>query len=586
MQFDDRLATVLRMQAGSARAAGTQYRQLLDLVGSAPAGADGELLEDAYARLVVLSHEISDDLRARIVAEQGLRLRNPELVSFLAGFDLPTAAAALSSARLDEVQWNALIPALPGPLRALLRHRRDLPDGTLKLLGDLGVGDLGLPEPDAEVTEMETAAFNDIDVLELAEPGEPIGEVIEPMGEVLELDPALELADDDRGGIGALVRRIEAFRKARNSSLPIAANQDAPLLPLGEETLLPGRAQQAFDFTTDAEGRIDWAEPAMAPMAVGMALASEFAGAPALADDTLVSAMRHRQPIRAARVILSGAPAIEGEWQVDAVPDFTVPAGRFTGYRGRMRRPVEAMAVPVMPPAGADSASDRIRQMLHELRTPVNAIQGFAEIIQQQVFGPAPNEYRALAATIAGDAARMLAGFEELDRLARLEAGALELDRGASDFRAIAMQTARQLDGVLRPRSAGLELDAPLVPCPVTLARHDAELLVWRVLATLAGAVSPGEALQLALADRPGHVRLRIDLPAALADRDEVFDSFAPARSQAVMSGMFGAGFTLRLARAEARAVGGDLVRDGDNLVLTLPRAAALPAENNRKAVD
>jgi hypothetical protein len=567
MQFDDRLATVLRMQAGSERAAGTQYRQLLDLVGSAPAGCDGELLEDAYARLVVLSREISDELRARIVAEQGLRLRNPELVAFLAGFDLPTAAAALNAARLDPAQWNALVPALPGPVRALLRHRRDLPEPTLKLLADLGVGELGLPEPAAEPEG---------EVLELAQ-------TVELPEEVLELDPALELAEDDQGGIGALVRRIEAFRAARKPPPP-ALPADAPLLPLGEEPFAPSRAPQAFDFTTDAEGRVDWADAAVAPMVVGTALANEFPGAPALADDAMLAAKRHRLPIRGAPVTLSGAPAIAGEWQVDAVPAFTVPAGRFTGYRGRMRRPAESGVA--RPSASApDSASDRIRQMIHELRTPVNAIQGFAEIIQQQVFGPVPNEYRALAATIAGDAARILAGFEEIDRLARLESGALELERGASDFRAIAIQTARQLDSVLRPRSAGFELEAPLAACPVALAKYDAELLAWRLLATAAGAASPGESLQLGLSDLRGQITLRIDLPAALADRDDVFDSFAQ-RGQTVMPGMFGAGFTLRLARAEARAAGGELVRERDALTLTLPRAGAFPAENTLKAVD
>ena len=58
MQFDDRLATVLRMHPGTERAANTQYRQLLDLLGSAPSGADGELLERAYSRLEALSTQI------------------------------------------------------------------------------------------------------------------------------------------------------------------------------------------------------------------------------------------------------------------------------------------------------------------------------------------------------------------------------------------------------------------------------------------------------------------------------------------------------------------------------------------------
>ena len=40
MQFDDRLATVLRSGVAGERAARTQFRQLLDLLGSAPRAAD------------------------------------------------------------------------------------------------------------------------------------------------------------------------------------------------------------------------------------------------------------------------------------------------------------------------------------------------------------------------------------------------------------------------------------------------------------------------------------------------------------------------------------------------------------------
>ena len=77
-------------------------------------------------------------------------------------------------------------------------------------------------------------------------------------------------------------------------------------------------------------------------------------------------------------------------------------------------------------------------------------------MLQQQLFGPAPHEYRALAAGIAADAAHILAGFEELDRLSRLEIGAIGLEGGASDLAAIARQTNTQLSRVLAPRMAGL----------------------------------------------------------------------------------------------------------------------------------
>jgi len=578
MQFDDRLATVLRMQAGSAFAAGTQYRQLLDLVGSAPLEADHELLATAYAKLGGLSHEISAELRSSIVGEPSLRLRSPELVAFLAGQDLPTATAALAAARLDEQQWNALIPALPIPLRALLRERRDLPQASLKMLTDLGIGGLGLPRPGEQAEPGVFFTRDDLgdEVLVLGPSQELDSDA------VLELDPALEIADENGAAIGALVKRIEAFQRARKS-VAAAAPADSPRLPLGELPFDAPAAPHAFDFATDAEGRINWADPALAPMTVGMALASELPGTAARTDEAMRAAMRHRLPIRGGRAVLAGAPAIEGAWRVDAAPHFTVPTGRFTGYRGRMRRPVEAGPAPAVP---HEDSADRVRMMLHELRTPVNAIQGFSEMIQQQVLGAVPNEYRALAATIAGDAARMLAGFEELDRLAKLESGALEPERGASDFRATVLHMATRLETVLSQRGAGLELDAPLAAHPVTLARHDAELLAWRLLATIAGAAAPGEALRLVLSSADGRVRLAIDLPATFAGHDDVFAGQSPARSQAVVSGMFGTGFTLRLARAEARAAGGDLRQENDRLVLALPRAETAPGENPIKPVD
>lgn len=559
MQFDDRLATVLRMQAGSERAARTQFRQLLDLVGSAPGGADEELLEEAYAQLGLLSRELAEEARARIVHEPGLRLRNPELISFLANQELTVATAALERAMLSEAQWEALIPALPVPVRGLVRHRKDLPEGTRALLNRLGLAHASIAGEGAG-----TAAAPPI------EAGQPDGEA----RDIFDLDPALELAEDAGAGIGALVRRIEAFQKARRTATE--ALPDSPRLPLGEEALEQPRRRQAFDFATDAEGRINWADPALAPMTVGLNLASELDSAPARSDVTVVAAIRRRQPIRAGRTRLEGAPAIAGEWRIDAVPHFSSQGGRFAGFRGRMRRPAEA--APASPPQ-PDPAADRMRQMLHELRTPVSAIQGFAEVIQQQVFGHAPNEYRALAASIASDAARILAGFDELDRLARLESGALELDAGHADFRAIVAATTGQLDSALRSRSAGLRLDAPVFACPVAIARHEAELLCWRLLSALAGAASPGEVIQLGLTLTGNRLELAIDLPAALSDRDDIFEGPAPAQTQGLGTGMFGTGFALRLARAEARAAGGDLARDGDTLCLSLPSLEAQQAQ-------
>ncbi|MFD2578465.1 hypothetical protein ACFSTD_07285 [Novosphingobium colocasiae] len=193
------------------------------------------------------------------------------------------------------------------------------------------------------------------------------------------------------------------------------------------------RGAVSVDFATDAEGRITWVDGPLASALVGFSLsgAADRDGeeADAAAPPPLVSQLRARQPLRAAPLAFEGAPAISGEWLADAVARFDPVSGRFTGYCGRLRRPLRIAPVAAQPSAD-QAAADNMRQILHELKNPANAIQVAAEIIQQQLYGPAPHEYRALAAAIAGDVAQILAGFDELDRLVKLESGVMAPRRG------------------------------------------------------------------------------------------------------------------------------------------------------------
>jgi signal transduction histidine kinase len=384
--------------------------------------------------------------------------------------------------------------------------------------------------------------------------------------------PARSRDDTGRTEISALVERIAQFRRTRSETQ--AELERSPLLPLGE---LPERAERVltvFGFATDTTGRIAWAASEAAPMVIGMRL---FAGSASHdgAADAIARAFQRRQPLTRAAISLEGAPAITGEWVADAEPRFS-EEGHFTGYFGRLRRVQDAAEAGASGPEAREA--DRIRQLLHELRTPVTAVQGYAEVIQQQLFGPAPHEYRALAAAIAADAARILAGFEELDRLARLETGAARIAPGETDLAALLHRTAAQLAPVLAPQGAGLELDFGADACLIAaIDAEDAEGLVWRLLASLAAAAGPGERIALHLdpvigAGR-GEARLRCTIPARLAAAGEasLFAATTRTGESAISPGLFGTGFALRLARAEARAAGGGLRRDGDALLLTLP---------------
>jgi hypothetical protein len=213
-------------------------------------------------------------------------------------------------------------------------------------------------------------------------------------------------------------------------------------------------------------------------------------------------------------------------------------------------------------------------------------VQGYAEVIQQQVFGPAPHEYRALAAAIAADAARILAGFEELDRLARLETGAARVETGEADLAALLRRTAGQLDPVLAPQNAGFALAFTDDACVlIGLDPEDAEALVWRLLASLGAACSPGEQIAVRIdpliAPHGAMARVACTLPARLLHEDNLFAATTRAAKGIINPGLFGSGFALRLARAEARAAGGALTRENADIVLTLPlltEPAGLPS--------
>lgn len=587
MHFDDRLETVLRLPDSGDGLARIQFRQLVDILGRLPADAASDALEAGFARLQTLSTRIPAADRARLLRRPLQPIANARVIALLAEAEPEVASAAIASARLGDGEWLALIPRLPVRARGILRHRRDLPAPVERLLERLGVHDRGLPP------------------LSGANPAFLAGDRAGPAG-VLDLDDDLAVAGDElprptslnewararaarepaavtpaEAGIGAIVRRIEEFRKAREARGKAAAAADSAAPAPGVPVAVAPRRALTVDFATDANGRVNWADGAHAPALFGLDLASLDDGGGGGSgvgsgghSGALASAIRRRLPLHGVPLRIDGAPLVSGEWQVDAAPRFDPAGGRFTGYCGRLRRPPASPGGDA-PAQAARREGDRMREILHELRTPANAIQVAAEIIQQQLYGPAPHEYRALAAAIASDCAHILAGFEELDRLVKLEAGALVLDQGECDLAQVIAQTVARLDAWTRPRRSGFVVDPATGPAslPVRIDRAEAERLVWRLLAALAGATAPDEALGLTWSHDQRGASVQVELPRALAERsdDALFGAPAGDGGQSPSAGMFGIGFSLRLAAAEAAAAGGGLGRINNGLQLVLP---------------
>jgi two-component system, OmpR family, sensor kinase len=556
MHFDDRLDTVLKQPMRGQAIARIQYVQLLDLLGKSAPGGESARFDPAYERLLALANKLPGRTRAGLLRGSGLTLRNPALVAFLAEDEPDVAGAAIAAAELDEPQWLDLIPALSIGARGILRHRRDLGPVVEARLDRLGVADRGLPP-----APQTGAAANAPDATPAPAAAAP------PSGNVVPIPaPAKETPKESE--IGALVRRIEAWRKAHPAPIGTAA-PESPRLPLGDPDHIPHGPVARFDFVTDASGRITRADAIAAPMLIGLSLGRLPCRRIASPASQPAEALRLRHPIEGQVVAIGGAPSISGDWRIDAAPLFDAATGRYLGHAGRARR----LSADHMATARNDTMADRMRQVLHELRNPAGAIQMASEFIQQQVGGPISHEYRAIAASIASDTATVLAGLDELDRLVKFDAGVAALEPGETDIRVGIQATAALLNQHMAQRESALVPDLPDAPLPVAIASADLDRLTWRLLAAIAGAAGPMEQLALKGEADAQTARLAIALPAALRDLtdDELFAAQTRQRGPALSAGVFGLGFTLRLAAAEARSAGGSLRREGAELVLSLP---------------
>lgn len=83
--------------------------------------------------------------------------------------------------------------------------------------------------------------------------------------------------------------------------------------------------------------------------------------------------------------------------------------------------------------------SEFLAYMNHELRSPMNAIVGFSEMMTREVMGPlSPPKYREYADDIHGSATHLLSLINDVLDLSKAEAGKLQLNQGPVDLAAAA----------------------------------------------------------------------------------------------------------------------------------------------------
>ncbi len=375
--------------------------------------------------------------------------------------------------------------------------------------------------------------------------------------------------------VAELLARIDAYQRQREGT-PSNRTPSAPEIQ-SELFNLDQVHAESFRFETDAAGTVRWIEGASRAPLIGLSL--DLAAMPngSRVDGVAAGAFRRRAGFANARLVVDGTSGAAGQWRITGVPVFDRASGRFSGYRGSARRPrADESAEPMQ--RGRNPASDALRQLVHELRTPTNAIAGFAEMIESQMLGPVSAAYRAHAAAIRSQADGLLTAIDDIDMAARIESSALDLRPGEVPLAPLLTRVADDLAPLATLRGTTIAIYPGPDELVIAGDERAVDRLIGRLMATLVASGSAGERIAVAAnCEADGIIAVRFDRPRALAayagDRLLTIDAEAEAEREGAP--LLGTGFAVRLARNLAGELRGDLAIGDKTLTLRLPAAVS-----------
>ena len=522
MRFDDRLTTVLSQPVGSPHDRAVRWRQLVDLVARSGGQADRALLEQAITVIRTDSRAIREPIRAaaaRSIAGSPIPLA---LLTVFAADKLTVAAPLIASASLTGDALAALRSAASSDVRRFIDS-----------LSRPAEEEAAPPPPERApppVTEPEVAA-----------------ETVPSISEV--------------------VARIERLRSSRAQPPSPAPAPTADPLPMRPDFPVPG----LFRWECGPAGEIEWVEGAPRGPLIGRSIA--VADADEGVDDCVERAFVIRAPFRDCLLELGDDGLMAGEWQISGAPAFAPGDGRFIGYRGIARRgQPEPEPLPAPTGGGLPSGNDALREMIHEIKTPLNAIIGFAEIIDGQYFGPAHRRYRERAAEIVTNARSLLEAAEDLDFVARLQTARASESEG-TDFSAFLPGFTETLLTRAATLGISLDIDAPEREGKCALEPELTERLLRRFTDAVFAASAPGERLVFRVAGLDDRFEFDLTRPKAtiLATKEDLLDpEFTIGGADRALLGL---GFSLRLINGLVGIAGGGLEIEPGQFGLRLPLA-------------
>ena len=202
--------------------------------------------------------------------------------------------------------------------------------------------------------------------------------------------------------------------------------------------------------------------------------------------------------------------------------------------------------------------SEFLAKISHDIRTPLNAIIGFSEVMMEERFGPIGNErYQDYAQGIHASGERLIALLNDLLDLARIETGKLDLAMTPMSLNEIAQQCVAALQPQANRDRVIIRSSLPANLPPIVADSRAVRQIVLNLLAhSIKFTGAGGQVIVSTARNENGDVVLRVrDTGAGLSDR-ELLSALEPFRNIATAArwGASGTGLDLPITKALAEA--------------------------------
>ena len=142
----------------------------------------------------------------------------------------------------------------------------------------------------------------------------------------------------------------------------------------------------------------------------------------------------------------------------------------FNKLVGRFGKAEKAYRQDLTRASGADrERAAFLAAVSHELRSPLNAILGFADILMEEVDGPLSPSAREEVEQIKGSGAHLAALINDILEFSALESGQLKLTRGRVDLMGLANEVVREARGLVGEKAVTVRVEGE----PSLVARVD-----------------------------------------------------------------------------------------------------------------